>query len=155
MPLLILPFVLLGVLIYGAITLYKAVAAAAGQPAGIAAVSVALAAVVAMIVAFIGNYRAIHGKSVDGRRILATHGPWGEVSIDANEKRGTLAVDGANARFLFADIAHASPSQDPSGWALALHLNHQARAEWRVPMTNHRQARRWARILALAAEQKL
>ena len=36
-----------------------------------------------------------------------------------------------------------------------LKLRHAAQAQWRIPMANRRQAKRWARILSLAASQQL
>jgi hypothetical protein len=38
---------------------------------------------------------------------------------------------------------------------LALRLKHQAQAEWPIPMRSRQEAKRWARIFALAVAQEL
>ena len=60
-----------------------------------------------------------------------------------------------DARFLFADIAGADAVERGGAWSLALRLKHQAQADWPIPMRNRQEAKRWAKIMALAASQEL
>lgn len=155
MPFILLGFAVLGALIYGAIRLYQTVAAAFGAIAGAGAVVLATALLFALVAGFVRRYRAIHGVNVKGERILSLAGPWGSLRVDAEQKRGTLALDDARSRFIFADIAGAEPTNDQGTWVLALSLKHNAQPLWRIPMPTRTEARRWAKIFSLAAEQKL
>ncbi len=155
MPFIIAGFAAVGLLVYGAVRLYLMVALAYGAVAGGTAVLVATALLVGVIVTLVRRYRAIHGVNVKGQRIVSTSGSWGEIAVDAEQKRGTLQLHGQHARFLFADIAGADAAERDGAWTLALRLKHQAQAEWSIPMRNRQEAKRWAKILALAATQEL
>lgn len=155
MPFIIAAFALVGLLIYGAVRLYALVAAAYGAVAGSAAVLVAVVVLAGAVVTFVRRYRAVHGVNVKGERIVSLSGSWGEVAVDAEQKRGTLQLHGQRARFLFADIAGAEAVEREGAWTLALHLKHQAQADWPIPMRTPQEARRWAKIFALAASQEL
>lgn len=151
----VLAFILLAAIIYGAVALYMSVAAASSWLMGIGADLLVVALFAALIAGFVYRYRTIHGKTVNGERILAEKGPWGQIHIDANGKRGSLAVNGKEAQFIFADIADAHAITHGESWMVALHLEHNLQPKWEIPMKDRKQARRWARILALAAEQDL
>lgn len=151
----VLAFILLGAIIYGAVALYMSVAATSGWLAGIGADLLVAAFIAALIAIFVHRYRAIHGKTVKGKRILSEKWPWGQIQIDTSEKRGTLTVSGKETQFIFADIADVHAMNQGTSWTVALHLEHNRQREWEIPMKDRKQARRWARILALAAEQNL
>lgn len=155
MPFIIAAFALIGLLIYGAVRLYAVVAAAHGTVAGSAAVLVAVVLLAGAVVTLIRRYRAVHGVNVKGQRIVSLSASWGQIAVDAEQKRGTLQMHGQNVRFLFADIAGADVVEREGAWALALHLKHQAQADWTMPMRNRQEAKRWVKILALAASQAL
>lgn len=155
MPFIIAALALVGLLIYGAVRLYAAVALAYGALAGAAAVVVAAGLLVALVISLVRRHRAVHGVNVKGQRIVSISGSWGQVAVDAEQKRGTLRLHGQDARFLFADIAGADVVEHDGAWLLALRLKHQAQAEWLVPMRNRAEAKRWAKIFALAASQEL
>ncbi|WP_420993222.1 hypothetical protein ACKI2N_013825 [Cupriavidus sp. 30B13] len=155
MPFIIAGFALLGALIYGAVRLYAAVDAMSGPLAGAAAVAAGVALLAALAAGLLRRYRAIHGKTVDGARVVSLAGPWGSVRIDADNKRGYLDVGGQQAKFLFADIAGAQATDNGGRWTLALRLEHNAQASWEIPVANRKEARRWEKILGLAAAQKL
>ena len=155
MPFIIAAFALVGVLIYGAVRLHALVAAAYGAVAGGAAVLLAVALLAGAVVTLVRRYRAVHGVNVKGERIVSLSGSWGQVAVDAEQKRGTLQLHGQGARFLFADIAGADAVEREGAWALALRLKHQSQAEWPIPMRNRQEAKRWAKIFALAASQEL
>lgn len=155
MPFIIAALALVGLLIYGAVRLYAMVASAYGAVAGSAAVLVAAGLLTAIVVTLVRRYRAVHGVNVKGQRIVSVSGAWGQVAVDAEQKRGTLQLHGQGARFLFADIAGADAIAHEGTWMLALHLKHQTQAEWPIPMRNRQEAKRWAKIFALAATQEL
>ncbi|MGB3425071.1 MAG: hypothetical protein WBF84_14175 [Castellaniella sp.] len=154
MPLLLIPL-LIGALLFGAFRLYANVAGRFGAWAGACAVLAAAAILVGLAVYAVHRHRRYHGKTVGGRRVLELSGDWGRLTLDAGQKHGRLALDDQEARFIFADIAGVSRTQAQDGHGLVLQLRHDARGEWRIPMADGRQARRWARILALAADQRL
>lgn len=155
MPFIIAAFALVGLLIYGAIRLYVAVASAYGAVAGGAAVLIAAALLAGAVTSFVRSYRAVHGVNVKGQRIVSLSGSWGQVAVDAEQKRGSLRLHDQDARFLFADIAGADAVERDGAWSLALRLKHQAQADWLIPMRNRQEAKRWAKIFALAATQEL
>lgn len=154
-PFILLGLALIGALIYGLVRLYHAVADAAGTLAGAGAVAVAIALLAALVAEGVRRWRAIHGVRRQGKRILSIDGVWGSLRIDADHKLGTVALGDAQSRFIFADIAGAEPVADAGAWALALRLEHNARPLWQIPMPTRTHARRWAKILSLAAQQKL
>jgi len=155
MPFIIAAFALVGLLVYGAVRLYSVVALAYGALAGWAAVLAAAALLVGAVVALVRRYRAIHGVNVKGQRIVSVSGSWGQVAVDAEQKRGSLRLHGQGARFLFADIVGADAVEHNGAWSLALRLKHQAQADWPIPMRNRQEARRWTKIFALAVTQEL
>lgn len=155
MPFIIAGFALIGLLIYGAVRLYAVVAAAHGAAAGSAAVLVAVVLLAGAVITLIRRYRAVHGVNVKGQRIVSLSASWGQVSVDAEQKRGTLQLHGQNVRFLFADIGGADAIEREGAWTLALRLKHQTQADWTMPMRNRQEAKRWAKIFALAASQEL
>ncbi|HEX7388452.1 MAG TPA: hypothetical protein VF285_14405, partial [Castellaniella sp.] len=83
MPLL-LP-ILLGAIAFGAYRLYASVAMRLGPLAGIVALVLAATVVIAVAVYFVHRYRLIHGKTVNGERILELSGSWGRLALDANK----------------------------------------------------------------------
>lgn len=154
MPLLLIP-ILLGAIAYGAYRLYASVAMRLGPLAGIAALVLAAAVVVAVAAYFVHRHRLIHGKTVNGRRILELPGSWGRLTLDANRKQGSLSLHDLTAQFIFADIAGVASIERDGTPALALRLRHASQPEWHIPLSDDKQARRWVRILTLAAQQKL
>ncbi|OZI51234.1 hypothetical protein [Bordetella genomosp. 4] len=151
----VLAFIVLAAIIYGAVALYMSVAAKFGWLAGVGADVLAVALVVAVIAGFVHRYRTIHGKTVNGKRVLSLTESWGGIRIDANEKRGSLVVDGNTAQFIFTDICNVRALTREGRWMLALHLAHNAQGDWELPMPDRKQAHRWAKILTLAGEQNL
>ncbi|CAJ0811977.1 hypothetical protein [Ralstonia flaminis] len=155
MPFIIAAFALVGLLIYGAVRLYVSVAAAYGAIAGGAAVLTAAALITGAVVSLIRRHRAVHGVNVKGQRIVSLSGSWGQIAVDAEQKRGSLRLHDQDARFLFADIAGADAVERDGAWSLVLRLKHQTQADWQIPMRNRQEAKRWAKIIALAATQEL
>ena len=153
MPLLLIPL-LIAALIFGAYRLYADVAARFGAVAGVIAVILTVAILIGLVVALVARHRYYHGRSQAGQRQLHVSGVWGELALNANDKHGRLVLDKQEVRFIFADIADVS-TVDGANASVQLQLRHAAQAKWIIPMANGRQARRWTRILSLAASQQL
>ncbi len=155
-----MPFILAGLAVlvaavYYALKLYWTVSARFGPLAGAAAVLACVAIVAGMAIYALRRYRAVHGVKINGERILALRGSWGNLSLDVEHKRGTVALDGQNSAFIFADIDTPSVTEAGDDWILMLRLRHNARPEWPLRLSNGSDARRWAKILTLAIGQKL
>lgn len=135
--------------------LYTTMAATFGRFAGIAAVLLAALFIALFIGMLVNRYRAIHGVAVRGQRVLVLKCAWGQIRIDAVQKRGELNLSGKTADFIFADIESARTVAQGKAWTLELLLKHNGQALWTIPMSNGKQARRWAKILTLAATQEL
>ncbi|WP_059411305.1 hypothetical protein [Cupriavidus basilensis] len=155
MPFILAGLALIGALIYGAVRLYATVAALSGPLAGAAAVAAGAALLAALAAGLLRRYRAIHGRKVDGERIVAVAGSWGSLRIEADNKRGYLDLGGQQAKFLFADIAGAAAADNGGTWMLGLALEHNAQARWDIPMASRKEALRWEKIIGLAAAQRL
>ncbi|SDP06879.1 hypothetical protein SAMN04488595_104151 [Ralstonia sp. 25mfcol4.1] len=154
------PFILLGIAIlaafvYGLVRLYQLVTAASGTLAGAAADILILAILAALCVAWLRRYRAIHGRRVKGERILALHGDWGSLKVDAERKNCALEMNGQRQVLIFADIEAARPEARQGRWYVVVALRHGKPAEWVIPVANRDAADLWAKIFRLAAVQKL
>lgn len=155
MPLLIAIPIVIGLIIFGAIRLYTAVAADFGWFAGVGAIALVIALAVALVAALVHRHRRIHGVRANGQRTLSLSAPWGLVEVDADHQRGRVRLDGREASFIFADIAGAKAMAHGAAWSVQLQLRHNAQAQWHLPMTDGKTARRWEKILSLAAAQRL
>ena len=153
MPLLLIPL-LIAAMLLGAYRLYAEVAVRFGTVAGVSAVALAAAALVGLVIGLVARHRYYHGKPKAGRRLLDVSGTWGTLILNADEKQGRLVLDQQEVRFIFADIDAVSYG-DGGNPGVLLRLRHAAQDTWHIPMTNGREARRWTRILSLAASQQL
>jgi len=154
-PIILLGLALLGAFIYGVVLLYTKIAADFGALAGTAAVLALLAALTALGVRWFRRYRAIHGKRVNGERVLTLTGEWGSLKLDAERKNGVLEMHGQRIVLIFADIANARAVASGGKWQVDLTLHHHTPADWTIPVPDSGTAGRWAKIFKLAAVQKL
>lgn len=155
MPFIIAALALSAAMLYGAIKLYTNVAAQFGSIAGIAAILICVALIVGLAAIAIRRHRAVHGVTVKGRRVLSLTGPWGALSINAEQKSGSLTLAEEAVQFVFSDIEDAIPVKRRETWMLVVRLKHSARSEWTLPMENGREANRWAKVFSLASTQSL
>lgn len=147
--------ILLAVVIYGGYKLYLLEAALLGVTTAVATFALVIAALVALAVHGWHRHRVLHGRKVDGRRILAVTGPWGRLALNAEEKRGHLTLNGREVRFIFGDIAQLSKGPPAAPATLTLTLRGSSGNPWRIPLASDRDARDWLHILKLAARKKL
>lgn len=148
-------FILLAGLLFGLYRLYGAVASAWGALAGIAAVLAVTAVIAAAIALFVQRRRSLHGRRIHGERLLQVSGEWGRLLVNAEGRRARLRLHGQDVDFIFGDIADVVPSTDAQDPAVVLHLRTAPGREWRIPMPNQRQSRRWSKILTLAEQRTL
>lgn len=154
-PFILLGLALIGAFIYGLVRLYQKVASTFGMLAGTAAVLAVLAVLAALGMAWLRRYRAIHGRRVNGKRVVAISGDWGSLRLDAEHKNGVLEIGGQREVLIFADIAEARPQARQGRWHVVLTLRHHKQPEWVIPMPDRDTASRWEKIFRLAAAQKL
>ncbi|AKC72387.1 hypothetical protein [Pandoraea oxalativorans] len=155
MPFILLALVVMAGIVYGAVRLYAAVALYFGTLAAVATIVVCVLIVVWLVVDAVRRYRALHGVRRDGKRLVSVSGEWGELTLDAERKMGTLRVDGHETRFVFSDVTSAHPVNEGGRWSLALELAHNAQSSWRVPMPDRALAQRWTKIFRLVNAHRL
>lgn len=155
MPFILLALVVLAGIVYGAVRLYAAVALRFGTLAAVATIVVCVLIVVWLVVDAVRRYRAVHGVRRDGKRCVSVTGEWGELTLDAERKMGTIRVAQHETRFVFSDVLSAHPVNEGGRWWLVLELAHQAQANWRVPMPGRSLAQRWTKIFRLVSAHRL
>ncbi|MEF3067368.1 hypothetical protein [Pandoraea apista] len=155
MPFILLAIVVLAGIVYGAVRLYAAVALRFGTLAAVATIALGVLIVVWLVADAVRRYRAVHGVRRDGKRLVSIAGEWGELTLDADRKMGTIRVDAHETRFVFSDVSSAHPVSEAGRWWLVLELAHNAQAKWRVPMPGRSLAQRWTKIFRLANGHRL
>mgnify|MGYP006889693522 FL=1 len=148
-------FILLAGLLFGLYKLYGVVTGAWGALAGMAAVLAAAAIIAAAVALLVQRHRALHGRRINGERLLQISGDWGRLLVNADGRRAQLRLNGQDVDFIFGDIAGVAPSADPQSPGLVLQLRPTPGREWRIPMPNRRQTQRWVKILTLAEQRTL
>lgn len=148
-------FILLAALLFGLYELYAVTAGAWGMLAGAVAVLVVSALATGCVVLLVRRHWALHGRRVNGQRLLRVSGDWGHMTVNAEGRRAQLRLGGQDVDFIFGDIASVAPSDDARHPGVVLRLRAPRPQEWRIPMRNAQQARRWARILTLAEQRTL
>lgn len=141
---------IIAALVYGGMQLFSLVSASAGVIAAILSLLIAAAILVAPFIVWRRRYLAVHGKRQQGQRILELALPDGSIRLDALQKRGQIQTGQGTRAFIFADI-EAIESQ---GRGLTLVLRNPAQ-RWETQTANSADAKRWHKILSLAARQDL
>ena len=155
MPILIAIPIVLIVLAIGAWRLYEIAVASIGMPLATLAAIVILVLLVAGVTWRIRAYRAVHGVRKAGQPSHQLENGGTRLLLNAAERRATVEQGGKERVFIFADIESVQAIQATDGWTLVLALKHTQDAEVRLPMRSQAEARRWVKILTLAAAQKL
>jgi hypothetical protein len=154
-------------LIYGAVWSFHALSAHFGLGVATGAAVVAAALVVAGILYLLYRIREVAPNIARGQDGDWTHEltrEWGGVRLAAGKRLCDLRVGDERGGYIFADLRGARVQQaaggaagagGPGEWQVALDVKDPKRGEWLLPMRDRREARKWARILSLAVEQKL
>lgn len=154
MPLLIIPF-LLGLIAVGIAQLYASVAARYGASSAIMTIVTITAIVIGLVYYLIHRHYYFHGKTTQGKRVLELSGEWGLLTIDAVKKRGQIILYDQQQDFIFSDLRNAECKNKNNLMLLVLSLNNAPLPHWEIPVIDRKQARRWQKILKLAAQQEL
>lgn len=137
-------------LVYGGMQLFTLVSASAGVIAAMLSLLIAAAILVAPFIVWRRRYLAIHGKKQQGQRILELALPNGAIRLDALQKRGQIQTGQGARGFIFADIE----AVELQSRGLRLTLRNPAQS-WDIQPAHAAEAKRWHKILSLAARQDL
>ncbi|WP_321266523.1 hypothetical protein [Alcaligenes faecalis] len=141
---------IIAALVYGGMQLFNLVSASAGAIAAILSLLIAAAILVAPFMVWRRRYLAIHGKKQQGQRIVELALPDGSIRLDALQKRGQIQTRQGVRAFIFADIE----AVEPQGRGLTLILRNPTQ-RWEIQTSHFAEAKRWHKILNLAAKQDL
>ena len=141
---------IIAALVYGGMQLFSLVSASAGVVAAILSLLIAAAILIAPFIVWRRRYLAIHGKKQQGQRILELALPDGFIRLDALQKRGQIQTGQGTRAFIFADIE----TVEMQGRGLTLVLRNPAQ-RWEIQTANAAEAKRWHKIVSLAARQDL
>ncbi|MBP6621041.1 MAG: hypothetical protein KA194_01975 [Alcaligenes sp.] len=141
---------IIAALVYGGMQLFTLVSTSAGVVAAILSLLIAAAILLAPFIVWRRRYLAIHGKKQQGQRILELALPDGSIRLDALRKRGQIQSGQGTRAFIFADIA----AVEVQGRGLTLVLRNPAQ-RWEIQTANAAEAKRWHKIVSLAARQDL
>ncbi|QHS36511.1 hypothetical protein GWQ43_10765 [Alcaligenes faecalis] len=141
---------IIAALVYGGMQLFTLVSASAGVIAAMLSLLIAAAILVAPFIVWRRRYLAIHGKKQQGQRILELALPDGAIRLDALQKRGQIQTGQGARGFIFADIE----AVELQSRGLRLTLRNPAQS-WDIQPAHAAEAKRWHKILSLAARQDL
>lgn len=154
MPIFVFLFVV-AALIYGAVRGFDALAVRAGNDIAIGVAALVLALVAAVLAYFVQRRRDVAANLRDGDWTHGLAGDWGEVRLAAGKRLCEVRVGAERGAYIFADLRRAEPRHETNGWRVALHVDDRKHPLWLLPVRGEREAKRWARILSLAIEQRL
>ncbi|WP_118179840.1 hypothetical protein [Paraburkholderia phosphatilytica] len=154
MPILVGLLVLIG-LGYGAVVAFDAIAAHFGQGVAIAVAVVVALLIVAALARWWQRRREVAPNVRDGDWTHRLHGPWGELKFAADKRLCDVTVAGEHGAYIFADINGATPERSGDACSVRMTVKDPKHSQWNIPVAGEREAKRWARIVALAVAQKL
>jgi hypothetical protein len=152
-------------LIYGAVWSFHALSAHFGVGVATAVAVVVAAAIVAALAYWWHRLREIAPNIARGQEDDWTHRlerDWGGIRLAADKRLCDVKVDGELGSYIFADLRGARVQQasgqmtgQTSAWQVALDVQDPKHGQWLLPMRDESEARKWARILTRAVEQRL
>ncbi|VXC24553.1 Signal peptide protein [Burkholderia sp. 8Y] len=159
----VLALIALAALIYGAVWSFDALHARFGLGVAVGVALVAAAAIAAGIAYWLARRREIAPNLPRVKGDAATSWThelkrdWGGVRLAAGKRLLDVRVGEASGHYIFADLRDAQLERDDArgGWHVVLDVADTAHGQWRLPMTDRAEARKWTRILSLAVQQKL
>ncbi|BCQ23726.1 hypothetical protein NK8_18690 [Caballeronia sp. NK8] len=157
----VIAFVFLALLIYGAVWSFNALHAHFGLGVAVGAAIVALLAIAAGVMRWLASRREIapnlrRGENGDWTHELRTD--WGGVRVAAGKRLCDVRVGEERGSYIFADLRGArmqEPAAADGAWQVVLDVQDAKHGEWKLPMRDRGEAHKWARILSLATQQKL
>lgn len=154
MPIFLALFALIA-LGWGAVHLFHVIAAQFGQPVAIAAAVLAAVAVIALIAWWLKRRRDIAPNTREPGWTHIEQRGWGELRVSATQGLLWLSHDGADGRYTLSQLDGCDAEPSGGRWYLVVRVRDGVRSEWKLPMMDRRDARRWARVLMLAKEHRL
>ncbi|WP_250472645.1 hypothetical protein [Caballeronia sp. GAFFF1] len=158
----VLALIALAALIYGAVWSFDALDARFGLGVAVGVAVIVAAAVAAGIAYWLARRREIAPNlpRVKGDATNWTHElkrDWGGVRLAAGKRLLDVRVGDATGHYIFADLRDAQMAHDDARgeWHVVLDVADKAHGEWRLPMADRAEARKWSRILSFAVAQKL
>ncbi|MBN3817659.1 signal peptide protein [Paraburkholderia sp. Se-20369] len=154
MPIFIVLFALIA-LVWGAVHTYHVIAAQFGPPVAVAAAVLAGALTIALAAWWLKRRRDIAPNTTEQGWTHIVHRAWGELRVSATQGLLWLSHDGADGRYTLSQLDGCQTAPIGGRWHLVVQVRDAARAEWKLPMMNKRDAQRWARVLMLAKDNRL
>ncbi|WP_179402848.1 hypothetical protein [Burkholderia guangdongensis] len=154
MPIFIVLFALIA-LGWGAVQTFHAIAARFGEPVAVTAAVLAAAIVIALVAWWIKRVRDVAPNTKEEGWTHVAHRAWGELRVSATQGLLWLSHDGTDGRYTLSQLNGCDAETIGGRWHLVVRVRDAARGEWTLPMTNKRDAQRWARVLTLAKAQRL
>ena len=150
--------IVLGLLIYGAIWSFNALHAQFGLGVAVGVAIVVLLAIAAAVMRWLASRREIapnlrKGENGDWTHELRTD--WGGVRIAAAKRLCDVRLNDERGSYIFADLRGARMQEAGGAWQVLLDVQDAKHGAWKLPMRDRGEARKWARILSLATQQKL
>ncbi|SAL36561.1 hypothetical protein AWB71_01885 [Caballeronia peredens] len=160
----VIAFVILALLIYGAVWSFNALHAHFGLGVAVGAAVVVAAAIAAGVMRWLASRREIapnlrKGENGDWTHELRTD--WGGVRVAAGKRLCDVRVGEERGSYIFADLRGARVQEPgggsgaPGAWQVVLDVQDPKHGAWTLPMRDRGEAHKWARILSLATRQKL
>ncbi|WDD91030.1 signal peptide protein [Burkholderia sp. FERM BP-3421] len=154
MPILI-AFIVLAALVWGAVYAFQSIAAHFGEPIAIGAAVIAAAALVALVSWWLRRRRDIapntkqDGWTHEFRHAGAT------LRLSATKGLLSLSQDGKEGLYTLTELTGCAAEAANDARCLIVKVRDPQRAAWTLPMRSKRDAQRWARVLSLAQTQRL
>ncbi|MDR5804513.1 hypothetical protein [Caballeronia sp. LZ001] len=142
-------------LIYGAVWSFNALHAHFGLAVAVGVAVVATAAIAAGVAYWLARRREVAAnipRSAGGDWTHELKRDWGGLRLAAGKRLLEVRVGEATGSYIFADLRGAREEQ---GNAVVLTVADSKHPEWRLPISDPADARKWTRILTLATRQKL
>jgi hypothetical protein len=154
----VVAFIALGLLIYGAWWSFVTIEAHFSLAAAIAASIVVIAIIAAAFMRWLASRREIAPNVPKGQNGAWTHElqrDWGGIRIASEKRLCDVRVSNESGSYIFADLRGARAQEANNTWQVVLTVKDAKHADWTLPMQDRSEAHKWARILSLATQEKL
>jgi membrane protein implicated in regulation of membrane protease activity len=154
MPILV-AFIALIALVYGAVRAFYALQAAWGLAVAVAVAALVVLLLIAAVVYWWRRRKEVAPNIRDGDWTHEIKGSWGAVRLAAGKRLCEVRLGGEQGAYIFADLLGAEVQRHDAQWQVALTVKDARHQVWVLPMLGERQAKQWRRVFLLAVEQRL
>ncbi|WP_277188387.1 hypothetical protein [Caballeronia sp. BR00000012568055] len=154
----VVAFIALGLLIYGAYWSFTTIDAHFGLGVAIGAAVVAIAIIAAGVMRWLASRREIAPnvpKGHDGDWTHELKSEWGGVRVAKDKRLCDVRLRDETGSYIFADLRGARMQEASGAWQVVLDVKDAKHSAWNLPMRDRSEAHKWARILSLATQEKL